>query len=477
MIGKTLLAATLLASYCLLVSAVPAPEQSDRFCVDEFQWGCTKSSDCCNEEHKCYILDGPSDLNGLLGRCQPPEENRVQSNTCIEDHQVGCHSVSGFECCNDDFMCINSRCQPVPTILANEEKFCVEEFQWGCTQDSDCCSDEHECFMLPPSDMNGLLGRCQRPEEPKIEANTCIKDHQLGCHSVSGFECCNDDFMCINSRCQPVPTILTKEEKTCLEDHEFGCNSGILGSECCNEDRMCINNRCHRAPIIEAKEEKFCVEEFQWGCTEDSDCCSEEHVCYMLPPSDLNGLLGRCQKPEEPKVEANTCVADHQLGCHSVSGFECCNDDFMCINSRCQPVPTILANEEKFCVEEFQWGCTQDSDCCSDEHECFMLPPSDMNGLLGRCQRPEEPKVEANTCVEDHQLGCHSVSGFECCNDDFMCINSRCQPVPTILAKEEKSCVTTWGCRHSSECCNKDHKCHMANGPSDLNGLLGRCDY
>jgi len=394
MVQKTALIALVLVSNCLSGFAIPSTkvDGNDRFCIDEFQWGCTKSSDCCNEEHKCYILDGPSDINGLLGRCQLPEEKRVEAKTCVADNQHGCHSVTGSDCCSKDFLCINSVCQKVPTILAEEEKFCVDEFQWGCTENSDCCDETHECNTFgPPSDMNGLLGRCE-PKAQEAESAICIEDHQLGCHSLSGSECCNKDRLCINSRCKPVPTIL-------------------------------------------AEEEKLCVDEFQWGCTENSDCCDETHECNTFgAPSDMNGLLGRCE-PKAEKVESNTCIEDHQYGCHDIYGSECCNEDRLCINSHCRPVPTILAEEEKFCVDEYQWGCSRDNDCCNAEHKCYTFgPPSDMNGLMGRCQPPED-------------------------------------------AESKVGCVSHWGCKKSSDCCNQEHKCYVSNGPSDLNGLGGRCDF
>jgi len=225
-----------------------------------------------------------------------------------------------------------------------------------------------------------------------------------------------------------------------------------------------------------AEEEKFCVEKLQWGCTKNTDCCDETHQCNTFGlPSDMNGLLGRCE-PKAKRVESDTCIEDHQLGCHSVFGSECCNKDRLCINSRCKPVPTIMAEEEKFCVEKLQWGCTKNTDCCDETHKCntFGLP-SDMNGLLGRCE-PKAKRVESSTCIEDHQLGCHSVFGSECCNKDRLCINSRCKPVPTIMATDTDTCVKHWGCKKSSDCCNKDHKCYVSNGPSDVNGLGGRCD-
>jgi len=301
--------------------------------------------------------------------------------------------VSGSECCNTDRLCINGRCKPVPTILDKEEKLCVDEFQWGCMQNSDCCDETHECNTFgPPSDMNGLLGRCE-PKAKKTESDICIEDHQLGCHSVSGSECCNTDRLCINGRCKPVPTILDEEEN-------------------------------------------LCVDEFQWGCTQNTDCCDEMHVCNTFgPSSDMNGLLGRCE-PKEKKVESNTCVKDHQLGCHSIFGSECCNEDRLCINGRCKPVPTIMDKVDTFCVDEYQWGCTKNLDCCNSEHKCYTFGhPSDMNGLMGRCQPPADVLESTATCVRH------------------------------------------WGCKKSSDCCNKAHKCYVSNGSSDMNGLGGMCDF
>merc|ERR1712168_42719 len=157
--------------------------------------GCNDKVDCCNKGFHC--VRGPNQSEGI---CAPWLQDVKKPGDCVVHR--GCQKPS--DCCNKQFTCAHFAgqadgvCMPWLMKENSQEKECVKTYHQGCQTSGDCCQKGLMCahFAGQPS------GTCRHWLVKGEEDRECVGDFETGCRTVDGSDCCNDDFMCINGRCQ-----------------------------------------------------------------------------------------------------------------------------------------------------------------------------------------------------------------------------------------------------------------------------------
>jgi len=155
--------------------------------------GCNDKVECCNKGFHC--VRGPNQSEGI---CAPWLQDDKKPEDCVVHR--GCQKPS--DCCNKQFTCAHFAGQDdgvcMPWLIKEED--CVKTYHQGCKTSADCCQKGLMCahFAGQPS------GTCRHwlAEGEEDRQQQCVGDFETGCQAVDGSDCCNDQFMCINGRCQ-----------------------------------------------------------------------------------------------------------------------------------------------------------------------------------------------------------------------------------------------------------------------------------
>ncbi|KAF6035317.1 hypothetical protein EB796_006366 [Bugula neritina] len=294
-------------------------------------------------------------------------------------------------------------CPRPKTIMytPREEKMCRRDKQ--CGDGMRCCAwfDKKHC-------LEGLSKTPRQGQCPKITHvnDGCIADY-VGCRYDS--ECEEDEKCCMNTNCgykkclkirqniecpQPKTYFATKRtEKACSKDVECG-----LDEKCCNwhDSTHCLKGlstipKPGFCPVALETSKERCLADYV-GCTFDSECsgvnhkCCTSHACgygecvdmnrdFACPEIETNTLSGGLLNVPSTCAKGDTCEGFSKLCCPTTLDhnnnplYHCVEGVYHQPRPGTCPSPSLLADPEGSCLQDYGGGCEFDDDCWED-HKC-----------------------------------------------------------------------------------------------------------
>ena len=354
--------------------------------------GCCPQGAACLDGYCTLITDFPCSPETPDGLCRIEQECVLPGN-CIDQD---CDSEHLFGICEDDNVCQDGFCEPVPCSPGHLSGFCAEGSYCSaaglCVAD-DSCADHLDCQPLGKA--CSTTGVC-------IEVGSCLTDGDCQDYHICnlGISQCERDYSCSDDEDCPSAEFCSTSS-TCLLDGECYDDNDCNVSDFCSSSELCLSlGKC--LDDQDCDESRFCS---------DSENCIPDGSCDTwtdCPP-------GRSCLDSVCTVAAAACTTNDttSVGCEAGELYCCPPGESCCLDhQRC--------STDGLCITRGE--CFVDQDCLTPYFSCVDYVCEGTVSCNEDCAIGQQCSWYSNICIpEDQCILDRDCPEGEICGADFSC--------------------------------------------------------